>query len=134
MSGLRRYWLMLVDVRWYWVLRFVPNLYRGAARGLTCRGHAAPQPGPGRVRSRRLRRLGVLSRRRDRLPKREGGSGRVCDPRDSSQLGVVGINGHPAAQRKDPMGRSVSADLWVHRKVQHPVRNAVRVRPALVHR
>jgi hypothetical protein len=32
------------------------------------------------------------------------------------------------------MGRSVSADLRFHGKVQHPVRSAVRGRPALVSR
>ena len=37
-----------------------------------------------------------------------------------SQLAVVGINIYPTAQRKNPMGRRVRADLRVYRETQHP--------------
>ncbi len=41
----------------------------------------------------------------------KGAPAGVGDPRDTPQLGVVGITVHPAVQLKDPTGRSVNADL-----------------------
>jgi hypothetical protein len=110
-------------------------------------------PVGGRASSGRLCRLGVSCRRRIMYSGRAGREGGGCSTRSGGSIsakvapegsetrairpssvsfGVVGINVHPAAQRNDPLGRSVSADLRFHRTVQDPVRNAVRVRPALV--
>jgi hypothetical protein len=107
-------------------------------------------PVGGRASSRRLCWLGVsvvvgivYSGRADRevggcidriggVDQCEGGSGRVGDPCDSPRFGVVGINVHPAAQRDDPTGRRVSADLRFYLTVRDPVRSAVRGRSALV--